>query len=173
MDEETPIFVLHASQLPVLSSEVMNSAAVEGIHFPEVEFAGLWSQVGSKKKNIQAGLSWHRLSTSSGREHVPAPFWDFELKYSSNQKSCQHQKLEIKKPFQKNNSKKRIHSQVKMNVWKHLILKCAYWFELKSRYSNNDLWSDSSFHIWLETLRYVFQAFPKCLCDTFCCGTAM
>ena len=55
-DEETPIFVLHASQLPVLSSEVMNSAAVEGIHFPEVEFAGLWSQVGSKKKNIQAGL---------------------------------------------------------------------------------------------------------------------
>ena len=41
--EETPIFVLHASQLPVLSSEVMNSAAVEGIHFPEVEFAGLWS----------------------------------------------------------------------------------------------------------------------------------
>ena len=55
-DEETPIFVLHASQLPVLSSEEMNSAAVEGIHFPEVEFAGLWSQVGRKKKNIQAGL---------------------------------------------------------------------------------------------------------------------
>ena len=58
-------------------------------------------------------------------------------------------------------SKKRIHSQVKMNVWKHLILKCAYWFELKSRYSNNDLWSDSSFRIWLEILRYVFQAISQ------------
>ena len=41
------------------------------------------------------------------------------------------------------------------------MLKCAYWFELKSRYSNNDLWSDSSFHIWLEILRYVFQAISQ------------
>ena len=60
-DEETPIFVLHASQLPVLSSEVMNSAAVEGIHFPEVASGRKW---GVRRRTSK------RVSVMTPLEHI-------------------------------------------------------------------------------------------------------